>query len=715
MIKYFKENLPLGVLTFFIFSIALNEIATVFDVQNSQAIVLFVGSLTVVACVIPYIVVRFLLYVLIYIFSLYSLSFSGYFYSSSFFITDWLSHLQAFITKQHTEHYSLIVMSIILLVIALMIEWQILSETITPQMVFLVGYLLFLNEFNDLSVTIPIVLMVCLYLLERVVVNSEIKINMLFVLNIVIVLFIGLVSFYGQSSTIKSSLISVSTPLRQRVDEIGLYQFINDNKLRFMATTGFGEDDRLLGGPVKDDESLVFDVKQKKSRYWRVDSKAEYTGKGWVNSDSGIPKFQSVESLLIEPSGYKNDYMPPEKITMHFYDNENYLPISYGKIDLSKNNDHTTYQYNDVSGRVNMSKKSDSEDISMTIYSPTYTEESLKKAELVIPDDQYLQLPYDLPKNIEELTKEITQDKDTLYDKVKAVETHLKTSSEYTYSKSGTRHVPDNSDYVSFFLFESKVGYCNNFSSAMSVMLRTIGIPTRWVKGFNQGEVRESDGDDKVYNIRNSNAHSWVEVYFEGSGWVPFEPTPRFNGAQIVETQTEEIKTTPSSRQEETKESTTQTNGSTTQSTENKQEKQVSLWAQIKRLIQDNKRMTKLISRLVGLILIISVIVFCLTYRYYIMLWVSLNILKQPFTKVYSILLKQAESLLPRDVSMTLTVYTEDIGQKYPHIETVFSQFTQLYERIVYGSKEDERLTTQEVQSMLKLSQTLIKLKRTSS
>jgi hypothetical protein len=92
--------------------------------------------------------------------------------------------------------------------------------------------------------------------------------------------------------------------------------------------------------------------------------------------------------------------------------------------------------------------------------------------------------------------------------------------------------VPDiNDDYVDQFLFDTKKGYCDNFSSSMAVMLRTLGIPTRWVKGFTGGDFLQYNDEasgEQVYKVTNNNAHSWVEVFFPNQGWVPFEPTKGF-------------------------------------------------------------------------------------------------------------------------------------------------------------------------------------------
>ena len=65
----------------------------------------------------------------------------------------------------------------------------------------------------------------------------------------------------------------------------------------------------------------------------------------------------------------------------------------------------------------------------------------------------------------------------------------------------------------------------------MVVMLRSVGVPARWVKGFAPGTAGTSDDDGlQEVMVRNQDAHSWVEVYFPSMGWVPFEPTPGFSG-----------------------------------------------------------------------------------------------------------------------------------------------------------------------------------------
>jgi len=137
------------------------------------------------------------------------------------------------------------------------------------------------------------------------------------------------------------------------------------------------------------------------------------------------------------------------------------------------------------------------------------------------------------------LAADITEDAETLYDKVKSIETYLQLN--YSYNNRPDLSKGSSEDFVDRFLFEIEEGYCDYFSSAMAVMVRSIGLPARWVKGFKPGAqeleeiyqgasipdelLEELESGEGTYIVRNSDAHSWVEVFFPGYGWLPFEPT----------------------------------------------------------------------------------------------------------------------------------------------------------------------------------------------
>ena len=131
----------------------------------------------------------------------------------------------------------------------------------------------------------------------------------------------------------------------------------------------------------------------------------------------------------------------------------------------------------------------------------------------------YLQLPAQLDKRILPLAQSVTARAANPYDKAVAIETYLSTRFTYTLDLAGK---PDK-DPLANFLFETRAGHCEYFASAMTIMLRTIGIPSREVNGFLPGEYNDLAGD---YIVRASDAHSWVEAYFPGTGWVTFDPTP---------------------------------------------------------------------------------------------------------------------------------------------------------------------------------------------
>lgn len=130
----------------------------------------------------------------------------------------------------------------------------------------------------------------------------------------------------------------------------------------------------------------------------------------------------------------------------------------------------------------------------------------------------YLALP-PLDIRISKLAEEVTASASNNYDKAIAIERYLRTRFGYTLDLPRTSQ----RDPLAHFLFERKNGHCEYFASSMAVMLRTIRIPSRIVTGFRGGEFNDLTGQ---YVVRASNAHSWVEAYFPGNGWVSFDPTP---------------------------------------------------------------------------------------------------------------------------------------------------------------------------------------------
>ena len=144
---------------------------------------------------------------------------------------------------------------------------------------------------------------------------------------------------------------------------------------------------------------------------------------------------------------------------------------------------------------------------------------------------RYLQLPNSLDPRIDALANAIVVNVHarTRYDEAKAIEVHLQT--EFGYSLHLRAGGPDP---LADFLFNVKTGHCEYFSTAMAVMLRTRGIAARVVNGFLPGEYNDAAS---AYTVRQSDAHSWVEVYFpESQSWVTFDPTPAAGKTEPVST-----------------------------------------------------------------------------------------------------------------------------------------------------------------------------------
>ncbi len=134
--------------------------------------------------------------------------------------------------------------------------------------------------------------------------------------------------------------------------------------------------------------------------------------------------------------------------------------------------------------------------------------------------DRYLQLPQDLPPRVMDTAREWTKDVTTPFDQAVAIEAKLR---EFEYS-TNIPPPPRESDGVDYFL-STRRGYADYYASAMAVMLRGVGIPSRVVVGYVSGDW---DSQQEHYVVQESHAHAWVDVFFPAYGWVEFNPSPNW-------------------------------------------------------------------------------------------------------------------------------------------------------------------------------------------
>src|SRR5256714_818311 len=178
----------------------------------------------------------------------------------------------------------------------------------------------------------------------------------------------------------------------------------------------------------------------------------------------------------------------------------------------------------DAEGAV-QTRPQDQERVAYRVYSDTteLTPAELRSDRLQysIEFARYLELPPNLDPRIGTLTRDVIKKSGakTWYDAAHAIESYLRENYGYTLElKAG------GPDPLTDFLFNVKQGHCEYFATAMAVMLRTQGVASRVVNGFLPGEYNEAAG---AFTVRQSDAHSWVEVYFpQTTSWVTFDPTP---------------------------------------------------------------------------------------------------------------------------------------------------------------------------------------------
>lgn len=304
-------------------------------------------------------------------------------------------------------------------------------------------------------------------------------------------------------------------------------------------TVGYGEDDSALGGSFSQDDTPIFQAEATTKQYWRIETKDVYTGKGWERSEDETFEEQDNEGISLET--FSSDVETDSReADLSFTGEANLKKLIYPYGIESVETDDSAEFLLDTSSEL-IQTQADGSKTSLSEYTITYDEPSfdvneLKDASESDPDDikeRYTQLPDSLPDRVGDLAEDITESFSNRYDKASAIENYFGQSG-FTYQISDVPVPEGDEDYVDQFLYDTKEGYCDNYSTSMIVMLRTMDIPARWVKGFTGGEKIDEkegpDGEDRgVYEVTNSNAHSWVEVYFPDIGWIPFEPTQGFS------------------------------------------------------------------------------------------------------------------------------------------------------------------------------------------
>lgn len=252
--------------------------------------------------------------------------------------------------------------------------------------------------------------------------------------------------------------------------------------------------------------------------YLRLVPLEEFTGTGWtiggLRADADAEGDLPVDSVSVGTRSF-NATVTVEEL------NDRFLPSYYS---TSRVDADGAWRYD--AGLNSIYSRSDTTGglaYRLSVVEPQPTVEDLQAADPggIPPEIQqrFTLLPDDVRPEIRTIVDEITANATTAYERTLAINDYFSPSNGFSYSVSTEDGTSD--DLLVDFL-QNKRGFCQQYAAAMGVMMRLANIPSRVVVGFTRGQQQ----DDGRWLVTNKNAHAWVEGYFAGIGWVPFDPTP---------------------------------------------------------------------------------------------------------------------------------------------------------------------------------------------
>jgi len=316
-------------------------------------------------------------------------------------------------------------------------------------------------------------------------------------------------------------------------------------------------------GPASDIDQEVLNVQSSEAKLWRGQTFDKYNGKGWLSevssirrpavgrsnffgkggssdwwrrnermnppgrpSQSGLPGSQ-IPTQRRETTNIANDLLAGKRLSVRKL-SQNFSIVSsrfqmiFAAAEPRSITANSSFSYAYKDGMI-QTNHSYGRETSYRVVSEvsSATPRQLRAASPEYPEgitSRYLQTPESCWE-VSTLTRQVTEKEKNNYDKAVAIRNYLVATYKYDLNSPPT---PSEEDPVPYFLFKSRIGYCDIFSSAMVIMCRQAGIPARWVTGFAPGGY----GKDNKYHVSVKDKHAWVEVYFKDYGWIEFDPTP---------------------------------------------------------------------------------------------------------------------------------------------------------------------------------------------
>ncbi len=271
-------------------------------------------------------------------------------------------------------------------------------------------------------------------------------------------------------------------------------------------------------------DEILFSVAAESPSYWRTTSLPNFDGTKWTVSQDLLDTAggQLANAATISEVGVAQTDVT-QLVTIQSLAG-NFAPVADRPVQLRSATRSLFYE--PESGTLLVSrdglKRNDSYQIVSTVVVPSADALRISTSSSP-PDAEYLQLPQNQEiAQLQPIVSEITKGATGNYEKLLAIQSYFRDN--FTYSLD----VPaSNSASATLEFLNRKTGYCEQFSSTFAVFARLMGIPSRVAIGFTPGEQSPiGTSNVQLFNVRSQHAHAWPEVWFDGIGWVLFEPTP---------------------------------------------------------------------------------------------------------------------------------------------------------------------------------------------
>ena len=334
---------------------------------------------------------------------------------------------------------------------------------------------------------------------------------------------------FGHRTPTSSSTSGVSNPGLPSAGADGVVDFAP------LGYPGFGSVMDLRARGALSDE-IVFRVRADQPELWRAEAFDRYDGSVWTASDtrtSGLSLDAETQSSVPAYAPMESPLAPPfsNEVVQTFYVSRAQPNVLFAAAHAEKIYFPGGGLRMDRYGSIRSSFLLDEGMVySVVSQVPVVPTPLLRLLPRPNPDARalarYLQLPSELPRRDRDLAAQIVGNADSEEEAVVRVQSWLQEHTRYDLS---VPREPPGVDAVDHFLFETRRGFCEHIASAMAVLLRAEGIPTRIVTGYGPGERNPLTG---YFEVRQADAHAWVEVYYPRVGWLPYDPTFGLPSAQ---------------------------------------------------------------------------------------------------------------------------------------------------------------------------------------